>query len=98
MVAPAGGVVSGQGYAINDAVVFAQRSAAAGELFPALVVGCVDLPKQSSLVIPAGRRLFWNDTLKRVSDNTLDGNRIGFSVNAAGNGTTTVRVLFYALS
>ena len=98
MVAPAGGVVSGQGYAINDAVVFAQRSAAAGEMFPALVVGCVDLPKLSSLAIPAGRRLYWDDTLKRVSVNSGDGNRIGFAVNTANVGATTVRVLFYALS
>lgn len=92
--APAGGVVSGNGYKIGDIFVVASVSAAAGALFNGDTEGVFALPKAATITPAQGVKLYWDDTNKNVtttaSGNTLIGTHA--SAVAAGASDATIKV------
>lgn len=90
--APAGGVVSGQGYVIGDTFVIATHDAAATFKFVGQHKGNVNLTKVTTDVIADGVKLYWDDTAKKVTVTTTNNRLIGGAAQAAGNGATAVEV------
>ncbi len=93
LTAPAGGVVSGQGYVIGALFVIAAISAAAGAKFSAKVTGVADLPKAASVTPAEGAIAYWNNTAKTVTGTSATGLfPIGVFVAAPAAGDATARV------
>lgn len=88
LTAPAGGVVSGTLYKINDLVIVATVDAAAGEKFSGYVgVGVVEVPKAAGAWTELVK-VYWDNTAKNVTA-TLTGNTlIGVAARAAAAGDT----------
>ena len=82
MTAPAGGVVSGTAYLIGGVVIAAMQDAAAGATFPALVDGCVSLPKAAALAIAEGALCYWDNTNKVVTSVATGNTLIGLYTEA----------------
>jgi len=92
VAAPTGGATSGDGVVIGALFEVASKTAAAGETVTLATTGVFDLPKLASAVIAAGDPVAGDDTAKQVNvpgDGPLS-DRI--AIEAAGNGTATVRV------
>lgn len=65
LIAPAGGVVSGNGYMIGGLLVVAQITAAVGEKFSAISEGVFEMPKEATATaFVEGELVFWDDTNK----------------------------------
>lgn len=103
LTAPAGGVVSGQGYVIGALFVVALGSAAAGEKFQGATCGVFELPKAGGAAPAEGAVAYWNNTAKTVTGTSASGLfPVGaFAKAAAGadatalvrlNGTSTAAV------
>jgi len=80
LVAPAGGVVAGQGYVVGAIFVVAIDTAAAGANFAGYRVGVHNLTRNAADVFTQGQRVWWNDTTKEFINVTAIG---AFSVGAA---------------
>lgn len=92
VIAPTGGVASGQGVLVGNLFGVAATTVAEGESAEIATIGVYELPKLVSAVIAAGARVAWDDTAKQV---VLPGTGmvpIGIASVAAGNGVGTVRV------
>lgn len=63
LTAPSGGVVSGQGYIINEMFVVAVASALEGEKFAALVEGVVKLPLATATALAEGEKVGWDEAV-----------------------------------
>ncbi|MFQ3623607.1 MAG: DUF2190 family protein [Acetobacteraceae bacterium] len=84
LLAPAGGVASGDGLVVGDLFGVAIASAPSGERVALQVTGVVELPKAAGTVNP-GSRVFWDASAGRVTT-TATGNRcIGHHVGEAAN-------------
>lgn len=103
LIAPVGGVTSGEGCVIGALFVVALNSAGAGEQFRGSVVGVWSLPKAASVTPSAGSVAYWDDTAKTVTGTSGSGLfPIGVFVAQPGandatavvrlNGTTTEAV------
>jgi predicted RecA/RadA family phage recombinase len=92
VVAPAGGVTSGDGVVIGALFGIASKTAAAGETVTIATEGVFDLPKLASAVIAVGAKVSWDDTAKQVNAPGTGRYPIGIAIEAAGNGATAVRV------
>lgn len=94
--APAGGVVSGNGYLIGGIFVVATVTAAATEGFNGQVVGVFTLPKVDATAVTEGQNAYWDDTNKETtptaSGNTLIGVYTAAVANTAGLVTANVRL------
>lgn len=73
LTAPAGGVVSGQGYIIGKAFVVAKQSAAATEQFVGETIGAYEMAKLNTEAFVEGDRLFWDNTNKRFTKTSAVG-------------------------
>ena len=94
VIAPTGGVTSGQGVLIGNLFGVAGITVAEGESVEIATAGVYELPKLASAVIAAGARVAWDDTAKQVVLPGIGMVPIGIATLAAGNGVTTVRVRF----
>lgn len=97
LVAPVGGVVSGQGYNIGDSLfVVALNTAAAGEQFTGDTKGVWELDKDNADSWSEGDQVFWDDTAKECIDTSGAGLKdIGVAVGGelgAGTGKLHVRL------
>lgn len=92
VAAPAAGVTSGDGVLIGALFGIASKTAAAGETVTIATEGVFDLPKLASAVIAAGDVVAWDDTAKQVNASAMGRYPIGIAIEAAGNGTPSVRV------
>lgn len=96
LTAPAGGVVSGQGYVIGSIFVVALVSAAAGLPFTGMAEGVFRMTKNaagSGKAFTAGEAIFWDDGSNKRWDKTATGFfQIGVAVEAAATTATTVLV------
>jgi predicted RecA/RadA family phage recombinase len=92
LVAPAGGVTSGDGVLIGSLFGVASKTAAEGETVTIATTGVFDLPKLASAVIAAGDPVAWDNTAKQVNAPATGRYPIGIAIEAAGNGAPTVRV------
>ena len=57
------------------------------------MVGEFELPKQPSLAISAGDRVFWDNTNRRITTTATNNFHVGFCTVAAAASDATVRVL-----
>lgn len=64
LIAPSGGVLSGQFYLIGAAFVCANIDAAQGELFTGETEGVFSGTKTASQVWTNGQRIFWNNSTR----------------------------------
>lgn len=95
LVAPAGGVVAGEGYVIGSIFVVAAVSAAAGQPFSGDTTGVFELTKNTGAGtdFAAGGRLWWDNTAKRAFPASAAGRfPIGAAVEAAPTTANIVRV------
>lgn len=96
LVAPSGGVVSGNGYKIGDLFVVALFSAAQGAEFTGVADGVFALPKAATITPAPGVKLYWDDTAKNVTttsaSNTLIGVHAGKVAAGAADATLPVRL------
>ena len=92
LTAPAGGVVSGNGYLIGKLFVVATVTAAAAALFAARVKGVIDLAKTSAQAWTEGQKIYWDDTNKRADSDATLGQLIGVASAAAANPSATGNV------
>lgn len=99
MTAPAGGVTSGTAYLIGGVVVVAMQDAAVGATFPAMVDGCMWLPKQPALAIAEGAVLYWDNTNKYLTTTTSGNTKCGFAFGGGALAADTlVKIRLYAQS
>lgn len=98
VIAPTGGVSSGDGVIVGSLFGIAAKTAAQGESVELATTGVYDLPKLSSAVITAGARVSWDTAGKQVVLPDEDMYPIGIALIAAGNGITTVRVRLDGIS
>ena len=94
MIAPSGGVVSGQPYLIGSAFGIAAAAAAQGEEFEMLTEGVFDVTKAGSQAWTQGAAVFWDNTARNFTTTASGNTRVGVAVRAVGNGAgeTTGRV------
>lgn len=90
VTAPAA-VTSGVPFVYGDVLAVPVASAALGAPVACTIEGVFVLPKASADVIAGGAKVNWDDAAKQVA---AAGTFVGFgiAVDAAGAGTTTVRV------
>lgn len=90
---PAADVAPGDVIVQGDLIGVSKRHIAADELGSLAITGVFDIAKASADVITAGAKVYWKaDDEHAVT--TASGNKLlGKAVQAAGAGTTTVRVL-----
>src|SRR5512134_2640429 len=96
VIAPADGVLSGQGVLIGALFGIAQYDAVEGAEVEILTEGVVEISKTSALQIDVGDRLFWDATNKVVNKTTTAQQQVGVAVAAAANPSATVKMLIRA--
>jgi predicted RecA/RadA family phage recombinase len=87
--APAGGVVSGRGAKIGDALVIATVTAAATEKFVGLRQGVVEHAKVSAQAWTEGQQVNWDEAAKLFTTVTTGNFRAGYALKAAANPSAT---------
>ncbi len=96
LIAPSGGVVSGQGYVIGSLFVVALVTAAAGAPFSGMTEGVFRMTKAthaSTKAFTEGEAIFWDNGSNKRWDKTATGFfQVGVAVAAAGSTETTVLV------
>jgi predicted RecA/RadA family phage recombinase len=92
LVAPSGGVVSGNFYLLGTMLVCATTSAAATEVFEGRTVGVYDVPKVSAQAWTVGARVYWDNTASNFTTTVGSNTLVGVAVLAAGNPSSTGRV------
>ena len=94
LTAPAGGVVSSQGYVVGNFFAIAAANADAGEKFEGQLVGEVQLNKVAAEAWTEGLPIFWDDTAKLATIVGPANGKIGAATTAAVNpsGTGLVRL------
>lgn len=90
-VAPAGGVVSGDGVVNGSLFGVASYSALAGQEVEANLVGVFALPKAAG-ALTLGQKVYWDSAAKAVTAAATGNRWIGAAAMAAGAGEATVRV------
>ena len=88
-----GGVTAGQGVLVGALFGVAQTDGAQNQIVECAMIGEFELPKEPSLVIAAGVRVFWDNTNRRITTTTTGNFHVGFCTVAAAAADTTVRVL-----
>lgn len=93
LIAPAGGVVSGNGYMIGGLLVVAQITAAATEKFSAISEGVFEMPKEATITaFVEGELVFW-DAANGYFEKTVVGDfPAGTCVKIAGATDPTAHV------
>src|SRR5690606_15780995 len=86
-IAPGDVVVQG------DLIGVSKRHIAANEPGSLAVTGVFEIPKASADVIAVGVKVYWNATDERAVTTATGNKLLGKAVQAAGAGTTAVRVL-----
>jgi predicted RecA/RadA family phage recombinase len=89
--APAGGVVSGNGYKVGQLFVVATRDVAAGSRFQGATGGVFDLPKAGG-AWTEGALVYWDDTAKNCTLTSTSNLLIGCAAEATSSTTGRVRL------
>lgn len=92
LVAPSGGVVSGNAFIIGSIFAVANATKAAGEVVAGDVEGVHELDKLVTNVVAVGAKLNFNNTNKELQLATSDLDGVATAIEAAGNGVTKVKV------
>lgn len=89
LIAPTGGVVSGNGYKIGSLFVVALVTAAQTLPFSAAVEGVYTLPKTSAQAWTAGQKIYWDNGNSRCDSSAAVGQLIGIATAIAANPSST---------
>ena len=92
VLAPAGGIASGEGAIIGNIFGIAAFTSAVGEPVELAITGVYQLPKATSAVLTVGARLAWDNTAKNINVPGTGRFPVGIATEAAGNGITSVAV------
>lgn len=92
VTAPAGGVTSGDGVLIGSLFGIAGGSAVEGGALTLATKGVYELPKLGTAVLGTGDKVSWDATNSRCDAPGSGLYPIGVAVEAAGNGSATVKV------
>lgn len=92
VVTPSGGYVSGTGYLVGDKFCVASLTTAEGEVNVMYNEGVFILPKATG-AIAIGKRVFWDDSAKKVTATATANTLIGYAYVAAASGDATMQVL-----
>lgn len=87
--APAGGVVSGTGVKIGDALVIAAITAAVGEKFTGARTGVVEHAKVAAQAWTEGQQINWDNATKLFTTVTTGNFKAGYAAAAAANPSST---------
>jgi len=95
LLAPTGGVLSGEAVLINGLFGVAQTDGDEDELTPFAVAGGQLLPLDTSVATTHGARLYWDATAGKLTTNAdTGGNKeVGTALTAESIGATTVECL-----
>jgi predicted RecA/RadA family phage recombinase len=92
VLAPAGGVVSGQGVIVGGLFGIAATTAPEAANVEIATTGVYDLSKAPATVLALGDRVAWDDAAKVIAPPAAGLYPVGIAITAAGNGAFTVRV------
>ncbi|GAA0599163.1 DUF2190 family protein [Caenispirillum bisanense] len=98
VIAPTGGVTSGAGVLIGNLFGIAAASATEGTSVSLTTVGVFDLPKLGTDTIDQGQRVYWDAANAHITEASTGNYPVGIASEAAGNGTTSVRVRLDGIS
>jgi predicted RecA/RadA family phage recombinase len=90
--APAGGVVSGQGFMVGGLFAVAQYTAAATLTVEGAVTGVWSLPKTATKTFAAGAPVYWDNAAMSVTSVTTGNFCIGVATLAAASGDANATV------
>ena len=91
-VAPAGGILSGQGLLFGALFGIASFNADEGAEVEIVTTGVFDLPKAPAAALAAGTKVSWDTAAAQVVAPATGMVPIGVALATAGNGTTSIRV------
>lgn len=92
VVAPTGGIQSGDGVIVGALFGVAAFTTAEGEAAEIATRGVYVLPKEPTAVIAAGAQVAWDASANQVDLPGTGLYPVGIATEAAGDGVTTVRV------
>lgn len=92
VAAPAGGVTSGDGVIVGALFGVAATTAAEGETVSLATVGVFELPKPTSTTFTSCGAVSFNISTRECAAPGSGKYPIGIAIEAAGNGTGTVKV------
>jgi predicted RecA/RadA family phage recombinase len=92
LTAPAGGVVSGNGYQIGQVFVVATTDAAVGARFEGCAVGVFEFPKVSAQAWTEGALIYWDSGAKNCTTVATGKLCVGVATAVATNPSATGRV------
>lgn len=92
IVAPTGGVVSGQIVVIGSLIGVSNLTAAEGEPSVIDTEGVFEVPKTSALAIAVGDKLYWDATNKVVNKTASGNTLVGIAVAASANPSPTAKL------
>jgi predicted RecA/RadA family phage recombinase len=92
VVAPAGGYSSGDGVLVGGLFGVAMGDAALGEDCEVRLSGVFTLPKDNTLAIDQGDRVFWDDGNSEVDKTATAQVAIGHAVEDAADVATTIDI------
>jgi len=96
LIAPAGGVLAGNGVIVEVGFYVAEAPAAAGESFLGRRVGEVRLPKVAATAWDAGEDLFWDPTPGELTNVSATGHMlVGHASAAAASADATATVVLH---
>jgi predicted RecA/RadA family phage recombinase len=92
--APAGGIVSGNGYLFGNMFGIAAINGAQGDIVPLWLVGCYTLNKNAAEAWNIGDEVYWDNTAKLVTTNGAAGGntKIGIAIAGAANPSSSGNV------
>ncbi|MCX6605827.1 MAG: DUF2190 family protein [Acidobacteria bacterium] len=93
IAAPSGGVTSGQFVVQGRLVGVASAAAAQGASVAIVTEGVFTLAKVTTDVVTLGEALYWDSSVSKLTDTPGTNSKplVGYAVEAAGNGATTVK-------
>jgi predicted RecA/RadA family phage recombinase len=98
VVAPSGGVLSGQFIVVGHLAGVASYDAAAGAVVELAINGVFDLLKASGVAVNQGDRIYWDSVAKNCTTTVGSNTLIGAATEAAGTSTATVRTRLNGIS
>lgn len=97
-VAPAGGVVSGQGYLVGALFVVAHTDAVEAADCEGLTCGVVRLAKKAGDTPAQGGNAYWDDTAKELTTNNTGTKKVGVFMKAFASGDAEAEVRLNGVS
>eukprot|EP00873_Tetraselmis_striata_P040202 jgi/Tetstr1/460466/TSEL_005725.t1 len=93
VIAPAGGLASGNGVLVDHLFGVATTTAAEGAEVEIATNGVYDLAKDATAALTAGAPAYWDETSKVVTATATGNLRIGTALVAAATAATVGRIL-----